>query len=427
MVLTVLVVNDFDDGCGLDLRCIVEYFKSSFCRVIESRSIEEALSVAGHENLDLAILTLSKKSCSDFLSILRIALGVTPLIGVADVCSPQNFPFFSDKGVDDILYSDISREDLFRKVNSLSEAREKMYSSFLVKDLLGKQKKKRVTVCSDSSLNLFDREFSSGDTVIDYMRADSDLKEFASTDLFLINAEIHNVEEVCANLKLCSLHRHKPVLLVSRGEDKEKAVSVYNKNIGVKDIIYTDVHPSIISCKVNAHIKYKRLLDGFYREVKRNTYMSSVDALTTVYNRSFLEDFISRRENAMNHSAVLMIDLDKFKIINDKYGHAFADKVLSEVAMHIKSYIRLTDCIARYGGDEFVVFLRNISLTEIEKISERLVHSVAEKLFNGIHCTISIGACYIDKEEVKLREAIFIADSFMYISKKSGGNSVYFC
>ena len=155
--------------------------------------------------------------------------------------------------------------------------------------------------------------------------------------------------------------------------------------------------------------------------------MSSVDAITLVYNRSFLEDYISKREDALNHSAVLMIDLDKFKEINDKYGHTFADKVLSEVVAHIKSYIRLTDFIARYGGDEFLVFMRNISRGEIEKIADRLVSSVENKLFNGIRCTISIGACYVGTENVKLREAIFIADSFMYISKKSGGNSVYLC
>jgi diguanylate cyclase (GGDEF)-like protein len=168
-------------------------------------------------------------------------------------------------------------------------------------------------------------------------------------------------------------------------------------------------------------------LDGFYREVKKNIYMSSVDTLTSVYNRSFLEEYIAKREDAMNHSAVLMIDLDKFKEINDKYGHSFADRVLSEMAAHIKSYIRVSDFIARYGGDEFIVFLRNLSFNEIEKISERLVRSVERKLFNGIHCTISVGACYVEMEKVKLREAIFIADNFMYISKKSGGNSAYLC
>ncbi len=423
MVLTVLVVSD----CGLDLHCFVKYFEDNFCKVIESRSIEEALGVAGQNHLDLVLLALSSKSCSDFLSVLRIALGVTPLIGVVDMCSPNDFSLFSNNGIDDLIYSDINKDDLFRKIHSLSNAKEKIYSSFLVKDMLGKQKKKKVVVFSEEHLNLFDSNFLDGDTVVDFVEKRADLTEYASADLFLINSTLQNIESLCANLKLCPLHRYKPILLLADKELKEKAISVYNKNIGVLDIINVNSHPSVISCKVNAHIKYKRLLDGFYREVKRNTYMSSVDALTSVYNRSFLEDFISRRENAMSHSAVLMIDLDKFKLINDKYGHTFADKVLSEVAIHIKSYIRLTDFIARYGGDEFVVFLRNISLPEIEKISERLVHSVEEKLFNGIHCTISIGACYIDREEVKLREAIFIADSFMYISKKSGGNSVYFC
>ena len=421
MVLTVLVVND----CGLDLHCIIKYFEDNFCKVIVSKSIEEALRISGHSHLDLVLLALSGRSCSDFLSVLRITLGVTPLIGIADVCSPSDFPIFANNGVDDIIYSDICKDDLFRKIHSLSDAKEKMYSSFLIKDMLGKQKKKKVIVFSEDHLNLFDDNFTSGGTVVKFKKTGNDLTEYVSVDLFLINAKLGNIEELCASLKLC--HRYKPILLLADKECKEKAISVYNKDIGVLDIIDVNSHPSVISCKVNAHIKYKRLLDGFYREVKRNTYMSSVDALTSVYNRGFLEDFISRRENAMSHSAVLMIDLDKFKMINDKYGHTFADKVLSEVAVHIKSYIRLTDFIARYGGDEFVVLLRNISLSEIEKICERLVRSVREKLFNGIHCTVSVGAYYIDAEEIKLREAIFIADSFMYISKKSGGNSVYFC
>ena len=429
MILRVLIINE----CKLNLRCITKYLEDNFCSVTESRSIEDALRVVGQNQLDLVLLVLSDKKniCSDFLAVLRLTLGVTPLIGIADNCSPNDFPLFSNSGVDDIIYSDISKEDLFRKIHALSEAKEKIYSSFLVKDALRKQKNKKVTIFSEEELNLFDRDFLSDGTVVNFVinskRKANDLASYSSTDIFLIDVKIRNIERLCADLKLCRMLRYKPILLVTDEKHREKALSVYCKNIGVLNVIDTDIHPSIISCEVNAHIKYKRLLDEFYREIKRNIYMSSVDAITLVYNRSFLEDYISKREDALNHSAVLMIDLDKFKEINDKYGHSFADKVLREVVAHIKSYIRLTDFIARYGGDEFLVFMRNISRGEIEKIAERLVRSVENRLFNGIRCTISIGACYVGTENVKLREAIFIADSFMYISKKSGGNSVYLC
>ncbi len=363
----------------------------------------------------------------DFLSVLRMTLGVTPLIGIADLCLPDDFSLFTDKGVDDIVYSSISKDDLFRRVCSMSKAKEKMYSSFMIKDVLGKQKCKKITIFSENHFDIFDEDFLSEDTVVNFVRKLSDIKNFSSTDLFLIDAKLRNVEGICARLKLSRVHRYKPILIIAEKKYRKKAILMYNRNIGVQDVVDMETHPSIISCKVNAHIKYKRLLDGFYREVKKNIYMSSVDTLTSVYNRSFLEEYIAKREDAMSHSAVLMIDLDKFKEINDKYGHSFADKVLSEMAAHIKSYIRVSDFIARYGGDEFVVFLRNLSFSEIEKISERLVRSVERKLFNGIHCTISVGACYVEMEKVKLREAIFVADNFMYISKKSGGNSAYLC
>lgn len=424
MILRVLVINE----CELNLNRIKKYLENNFSEVTESRSMEDALRVVGQSHLDLVLLALSdaKSICSDFLSVLRLTLGVTPLIGIADNCSPNDFPLFSNKGVDDIVYSDISRSDLLRKVHALSEAKEKIYSSFLVKDALRKPKNKKVTIFSGNRLDLFDEDFLNRGTVVNFV-TDGDLTNSLLSDIFLIDAKLENIERLCTNLKLCQAYRYKPILLITDEKHRAKALSVCRKNIGALDIIDVDTHPSIISCMVSAHIKYKRLLDGFYREVKKNIYMSSVDAITSVYNRSFLEDYISRRDEALNHSAVLMIDLDKFKEINDRYGHTFADKVLGEVVAHIKSYIRLTDFMARYGGDEFLIFMRNISREEIEKIAQRLVSSVETKLFNGIRCTISIGACYIGSESVKLREAIFIADSFMYISKKSGGNSVYLC
>ena len=425
MILTVLIIND----SGLDLCCIKKYFRENFCKIIESKSVEDALRVVGRSHLDLALLVLSNNSqvYMDFLSVLRMTLGVTPLFGIADMCSPDDFSLFADRGVDDIVFSNISRGDLFRKINAMSRAKEKMYSSFLIKDVLGRQKCKRITVFSENHFDIFDKIFLDEDTVVNFVRRLSDIKNYSSSDLFLVDAGLRNVEKICASLKLSRLHRYKPVLLIAEEKYREKAISIYDRDIGVQDVLDVDTHPSIISCKVNAHIKYKRLLDGFYREVKKNIYMSSIDTLTSVYNRSFLEEYITKREDAMNHSAVLMIDLDKFKEINDRYGHSFADKVLSEIATHIKSYIRVSDFIARYGGDEFVVFLRNLSFREIEKISERLVRSVERKLFNGIHCTISVGVCYVEMEKVKLREAIFVADNFMYISKKSGGNSAYLC
>ncbi len=199
---------------------------------------------------------------------------------------------------------------------------------------------------------------------------------------------------------------------------------MFQKKIGFLDIIDIKENISVISCKINAHIKYKRLLDEFYEKVRKNIYLSSIDTLTEVYNRSFLEDYICHREFALKHSAILMIDLDKFKIINDEYGHTFADKVLRSLVMCLKYYVRPTDIIARYGGDEFIIFMRNVSKSEVISAATRLRENVASTSFNGISCTISVGICWIEVDKMNLREAISVADRSMYASKQCGGNTV---
>lgn len=90
---------------------------------------------------------------------MRLTLGVIPLIGIADGVDETCFSRLAQLGIDDIIFSDISKEDLFRKIYSLSDAKEKMYSSFLVKDALGDQKNKKVAILSEEKMNIFDNVF----------------------------------------------------------------------------------------------------------------------------------------------------------------------------------------------------------------------------------------------------------------------------
>lgn len=421
MIARILVINESD----LDLSSIVGYFQESYCPVQISRTLEEALRFIGHEHIDLTILTIDNRSCkyfADFFSILRVVVGLVPLVAVTKDIENNDFSEWTYSGVDDIIQADISKDELFRRLEVLVKAKSELYQYLVKRDSIGDQQNKNIVYFSTDPRPIFDQSFIKS-AKIQYADNLQNLDDYSSSDLILIDSSLQNAAEICATIKLGKTTKHTPIVL-TYDENNNKAIELLRANIGVSAIVDTFDNKSVTSCRINSYIKYKRLLDDFFSKVKKNIYLSSIDILTEVYNRSFFEEYISHRTYALANSAILMIDVDKFKQINDKFGHAFADEVLRKIAKCIKDHTRPTDIIARYGGDEFIIFMHNITKFEIQSIALRLKDSVASTEFNGVHCSLSIGCCCSGTDTLSIREAINIADKSMYLAKQSGGNSV---
>lgn len=151
------------------------------------------------------------------------------------------------------------------------------------------------------------------------------------------------------------------------------------------------------------------------------------DPLTGLANRTALEDyfrdaFAQRRD----HLRVLLIDLDGFKHVNDRYGHGVGDRVLAEVARRIRDSGGHNDIAARLGGDEFVVVTPEArSELAVRALSDRIRSSVAMpiRVDDGVvHITASIGVAGLDRDTPDARELLQRADRAMYAAKMSGGN-----
>jgi len=121
-----------------------------------------------------------------------------------------------------------------------------------------------------------------------------------------------------------------------------------------------------------------------------------------------------------------MIDIDNFKNINDKFGHVIGDKVLQKLGKVLRSNVKITDEVIRYGGEEFLVIAYRCDLEDAKKLGERLRKSV-EKIrmreLSGVKITVSIGISLYNKNEDVL-EVIEQADRAMYEAKKLGKNRV---
>ncbi|CAM5784358.1 sensor domain-containing diguanylate cyclase [Castellaniella caeni] len=158
------------------------------------------------------------------------------------------------------------------------------------------------------------------------------------------------------------------------------------------------------------------------------------DALTGLANRSLFQDQCERavaRARRHAHSvAVLYLDLDEFKPINDQYGHAVGDLVLQEVSTRLRSCIRASseDLVARLGGDEFCIILSNITRAQCGMIAEKILHAITIPMVVGytrFELTASVGAALFPDETEGVKELIDLADRGMYKAKRAGKNN--FC
>ncbi|WP_372998250.1 EAL domain-containing protein [Sulfurimonas sp.] len=153
------------------------------------------------------------------------------------------------------------------------------------------------------------------------------------------------------------------------------------------------------------------------------------DPLTQIYNRNYLLE-ISPKLN-LNHYSVAMLDLDRFKVINDIYGHKAGDMILSQSSMIIKSSIRDNDILIRYGGEEFLLLMYNRDLADNSSyICERIRENIHTHIFtyetHKIEMQVSIGVHENPASEKSLNEAIKVADKMLYIAKKEGRNRVVY-
>lgn len=167
---------------------------------------------------------------------------------------------------------------------------------------------------------------------------------------------------------------------------------------------------------------------------KQLSIISRTDYLTGLLNRSALnevmENFMCDQVVDLRHNVLALIDVDRFKQINDRLGHSVGDSVLKEISKIMRSCTRKNDTIGRYGGDEFCVILRNVSHAEAIQILERMRASAHEASFTDGNVTaalgtLSIGAAFYHPLSNTVAKWMDRADNAMYEAKRNGRNQVF--
>jgi len=164
---------------------------------------------------------------------------------------------------------------------------------------------------------------------------------------------------------------------------------------------------------------------------KELTLLARTDKMTSLYNRGYFmelaEHEIDRSLRYNTSLAIIMFDADKFKNINDQYGHDIGDKVLIRIAETVTSVVRKADVVGRLGGEEFAVLLPETSMLDAQKVAEKIrvriqTESIATPRSGNVSCTVSLGIAEFNESIGDVELLLKLADTALYRAKAAGRN-----
>lgn len=217
-----------------------------------------------------------------------------------------------------------------------------------------------------------------------------------------------------------------PLVVLSGVSDQALALQAVQQ--GAQDyLVKGQGHPELLARAVRYAIERKRTEE-------RLTYLAQYDHLTGLVNRSLFRDRLiqamARSKRLQQPLGLMLLDLDRFKAVNDTLGHDIGDELLKAVSERLKSCVREVDTVARMGGDEFTIILEGVpSEASIVVVAKRITESISsafELKGHSVSIGISIGITVYPHDDQGIDELLKHADEAMYRAKQQGGSGYHF-
>jgi two-component system cell cycle response regulator len=451
MTARILVVDDVPANVKLlEARLLAEYFD-----VLTADDGYKALSICDNTNVDLILLDIMMPGIDGFEVCERLKANPKtahiPVVMVTALDQPSDRVRGLKAGADDFLTKPVNDIQLISRVRSLVRLktlsdelriRADTTHSLVLEDML-----KGVDGRDDSGqVLLVDGRASSQERIIKALKpvcnvvAISDpqaaLFEAAESawDLVIVNANFDDYDplRLCSQLRSLERTRFLPILLAAEAGAEDMVVRALD--LGVNDYIVRPIDPNELLARTLTQIKRKRYNDRLRMSVKQTIELAVTDGLTGLNNRRYLDNHLkilfTRAAVRSRPLSICLIDIDRFKSVNDTHGHDAGDDVLREFSTRIRSTVRGADLACRYGGEEFVVVMPDTDPAAAAAVAERLRAIIEKTPFmlksagTTLNLTASFGlSCNTGGAETP-EQLLKQADQALYTAKAAGRNRV---
>ena len=448
MTARILVVDDVEPNVRLlEAKLTLEYYE-----VLTAMDGATALEIAAAERPDIILLDVMMPGMDGFETCRRLkADPVTrhiPVVLVTALDGREDKIKGLGVGADDFVTKPIDDVILFARVKSLvrlkavmDELREREESGRRMgvdSDGAGRLRGSggRVLIVDDNKLQsekMLAHLMAEHRPVVEGDPAMGLIAARGPVDLMIVNvssAEFDGLRFV-AQVRSSEASRRTPILAVVDPADRPRLLKALE--LGVNDILPRPVDSEELMARARTQIKRKRYADFLKEKLDYSLEMAVTDALTGLHNRRYmagqLQAMVGRAAQGGDPVAVLVMDIDHFKAVNDGFGHDAGDEVLREFAVRLATNVRAIDLPCRLGGEEFVVVMPGASLEDAARVADRIRRDIEGQPFpimggaEGLTVTVSIGVASSvagDTPEALLKRG----DEGVYEAKSRGRNQV---